>query len=373
MRGAKAGSEGIYRLTVERAEGGQRSFGNPVWSTHRELQVFFGDLHCHGMYHADGRSIGTPDELYAYGRDVAGLDFAAVTDGRGWEGNGWIDTQEAANRHYAPGGFVAFKGFEYGYGKGHRNVIYRDCVVEPSPDFSEGFFDYYRGRKDILSIPHHTKVRTDWDYYDPELEPLVEVYSCWGSGAEHADPLWNKSELAGGGVFSGLARGYRMGFIGSGDSHAGSPGRSFAQDRQWFMHQKSGLACVYTAELTREAIFDALRGRHCYATTGIRTILEFSVDGCEMGGELKVRDREAPRAIRIHAIGTDRLRMLRVIKNNAELVRRELERDEEFFEYYDTSEAQQDDFYYARIVQEDGNTIWSSPVWIDLGGQRQYS
>ena len=92
------------------------------------------------------------------------------------------------------------------------------------------------------------------------------------------------------------------------------------------------------------------------------------MDGCEMGGELKVRDREAPRAIRVHAIGTDRLRMLRVIKNNAELVRRELGRDEEFFEYYDTSEAQQDDFYYARIVQEDGNTVWSSPVWIDLGG-----
>jgi len=96
--------------------------------------------------------------------------------------------------------------------------------------------------------------------------------------------------------------------------------------------------------------------------------VEFSVDGCTMGGALKVQYPGAPRAIRVHAIGTDRLKLLRVIKNHETLVRRELGREEEFFEYHDTAPAQQGDFYYVRIVQEDENTIWSSPVWVDLAG-----
>jgi hypothetical protein len=292
----------------------------------------------------------------------------AITDGGGWRSEGWVDVQKATVRHCEPGRFVTLKGYEYGYGRGHRNVIYRDCEVEPNLDLSNGFFEYYRGRDDVISIPHHTKVVTEWDYFDPDLEPLVEVYSCWGSGAEHGDPLWNKSEKPGSGVFNALARGYRLGFIGSGDSHAGTPGRSYAQDRQWFMHQKSGFACVHARELTREAIFDALRNRRCYATTGVRAILEFSVNDTPMGGEVPVQDLRQPRVIRVHAIGTESLSLLRIVKNNEELCRRNLDRQEEFFEYHDTSAARQGDFYYVRLVQEDGNTIWSSPVWVMNNG-----
>ncbi len=369
IRDVKAGCEGIFRATAEFAEGGTRSVGNPIWATDRELRLFFGDLHCHSRFHGNGRSLSTPDEMYDFGRNVSGLDFMGVTDGGGWHSPGWEETQEATNRHYEPGRFATFKGFEFsGQGGGHRNVVYRDCEVEPILDFSGGFFETYRGRDDVVSIPHHTKVRTNWDYYDPELEVLAEVYSCWGSGAEHADPLWNKSELASGGVFNALKRGYRMGFIGSGDSHSGMPGRSFPQDRQWFMHQKSGFACVYATELTREAVFDALRSKRCYATTGVRAILEFSVNGCDMGGELDLRDPSEPRVIRLHVIGTDRLKSLRIIKNSEDLVQRDLGREEEFLEYHDTSAARNGDYYTVRIVQddEDGNTIWGSPVWVNM-------
>ena len=367
VREARALAEGVYVLTAEPSVGGTRSRSNPIWARERDLKVYFGDLHTHSMYHGNGRSIGTPDEMYTFGRDVAGLDFMAITDGGGERGEGWVPTQEVTNRYNDPGRFVTFKGYENGYGRGHRNVIYRNCDVEPNLDLPGGFFEYYRGRQDVMSIPHHTKAVTDWDFFDPELEPLVEVYSCWGSGVAHADPLWNKSEKPGSGVFNALARGYRLGFIGSGDSHAGTPGRSHSQDRQWLMHQKSGFACVYAPELTREAIFDALRARHCYATTGVRAILEFSINDVPMGGELRMTDDGEPRVIRVHAIGTEALEVLTVIKNNVELCRRELDRQEEFFEYHDTARAMDGDFYYARVTQEDGNAIWSSPIWVGKG------
>ena len=367
---ARAPQEGVYRLHVEAAAGGIRTASNPIWCTNREVNIFFGDLHCQSIYHSAGLSVGTPDEGYAYARDVAGLDFMALTDSGSWRKDGWAEIQEAANRHYEPGRFVTFKGFEYGGDQGHRNVIYRDCRAEPAlkdlpPDNPTALFEYFRGRKDVLAIPHHPKVWTNWEYHDPELEPIVEAYSCWGSGVEHADPLWRKAEKHGAGVYSALARGHRLGFIGSGDSHAGAPGRSFPQDRYWCAHEKSGFACVYAPELTREAIFDALRNRRCYATTGVRMILEFSVDDCPMGGELKVADPARPRMIRVHAIAEAPLKHLRIIKNNVELCRREVARDEEYFEYADTAPARNGDFYFVHVAQADDNAAWSSPVWVD--------
>ena len=227
-------------------------------------------------------------------------------------------------------------------------------------------FEYFRGRDDIISIPHHTKSWTNWDFYDQELECLVEVYSCWGSGVEHQDPLWYKSEKPGSGVFNALARGYRFGFIGCGDSHAGTPGRSYPQDRQWCVHQKSGFTCVYAPELSREAIFDALKARQVYATTGARMILEFSVDDVMMGGEVDMADPSAERIIRIHAIGTDTISHLKIVKNNEPLFVREVGRDEEYFEYRDASVARDGDFYYVRVVQADEETAWSSPVWLNV-------
>ncbi len=370
---ACAPKEGVYRVHAESAAGGTRTVSNPVWCANRELGIYFGDLHCQSVYHANGISVGTPDEGYAYARDVAGLDFAAMTDTGSWMKDCWVEIQESTNRNYEPGRFVTFKGFEFGSDLGHRNVIYRDCQVEPplkalpSADLRT-LFEYYRGRNDVLAIPHHPKVWTDWDYHDPELEPIVEAYSCWGSSVEHADPLWHKSEKPGAGVYSALARGYRLGFIGSGDSHAGTPGRSYPQDRYWCVDQRSGFACVYAPELTREAIFDALRNRRCYATTGVRLILEFSVDDCPMGGELDVSDPAQPRMIRVHAIGEVPLKHLRIVKNNVELLRRELDRDEEYFEYADTTPACNGDFYFVHVAQSDENAAWSSPVWVMCEG-----
>ncbi|MFO7945583.1 MAG: DUF3604 domain-containing protein, partial [Armatimonadota bacterium] len=272
VRDIVAPEEGVHRVNAEMADGGTCTTSNPVWITDRDLNIYFGDLHCQSMWHSD--SIGTPDENYEYARDIAGLDFMALTDAGGCYKEGWQDTQEAAQRHYEPGEFVAFKAFEYGGPQGHRNIIYRGCEIEPTLDDlpsgdAEGMFEYFSGRDDIISIPHHTKVWTDWDFYDPELEPIVEAYSCWGSGVEHNDPLWDKSEKPGSGVFNALARGYRLGFIGSGDSHAGMPGRSYPQDRQWCVMRKSGFTGVYAPELTREAIYDALAARRTYATTGV--------------------------------------------------------------------------------------------------------
>ncbi len=165
IEGAAALGWGVHRITAADADGsGITGVSNPIWCTNREMNVYFGDLHCQSMWHSD--SIGTPDEGYEYGRDVAGLDFMGITDSGGAYKEGWQATQEAAVKHYDPGRFVALKGFEYGFSQGHRNIIYRSAEIEPTLDDLPGgdanvMFEYFRGRDDIISIPHHTKSWTN--------------------------------------------------------------------------------------------------------------------------------------------------------------------------------------------------------------------
>ena len=62
----------------------------------------------------------------------------------------------------------------------------------------------------------------------------------------------------------------------------------------------SGLAAVWAAENTREALFDAMRDRQCYATTGERILIEFSINGESMGSETRARAGDAARRRRSH-------------------------------------------------------------------------
>ena len=80
--GVRTEVEGVHRVLADRADGeGWRYGSNPIWVTERPMNIYFGDLHCQSKYHSD--SIGTPAEGYAYGRDVALLDFMGITDAGG--------------------------------------------------------------------------------------------------------------------------------------------------------------------------------------------------------------------------------------------------------------------------------------------------
>ena len=72
-------------------------------------------------------------------------------------------------------------------------------------------------------------------------------------------------------VRDALERGYRLGFVGSGDSHDGHPG---------LVHLASGgsggLAGILAKARTREAVLEALRARRVYATNGPRIVLTAS-------------------------------------------------------------------------------------------------
>jgi len=354
---------------------------NPALCSRSCERVFWGDLHVHTMYHwyneAEKRGIWmdeTPDDAYRYAQEVSFLDFAAVVD-QEMSREGWIQAQEAVDKHYQPGRFVAFRGFEAGGNEmgGHRHVIFATGGVAPKypKDFDYSFpalHEHFRGRSDVLVIPHHPKIFMNWDIHDPELERVVEVYSGQGLSEQPGDDLWqSKMDTPGASVQEALARGYRVGLIGSGDVFPW-PGRSVpgANEKDIIAPYRGGLVAVFASELTREEIFEGLRARRCYATTGARMIVRFQVNQAVMGQEIRLDKPEHPRTIRAQVLGTDIITNAEIVRNAQVLARVQPNAESLDWTEEDKTICGPGDYYYLRVFQKDGHRAWSSPIWIDL-------
>jgi len=341
-------------------------------------RVFWGDMHGKTSFSGDG--LAPIDDYLRYARDVAGADFTCVTDHSGCNRESWITTQEKAVEYTHDGRFVALKGFEYSYAHGHRNVYFDNHEIEdvwPSerldldlaPDGTRPFFEYLRTRIDeLVSIPHHTLVWTDWDIYDQELEPVCEIYSMWGCSERPigaGNPLWDKSCIPGGGAQAGLARGYRYGFTAASDTHSGFPGRQHPDYYGFCFSYKSGLAAIRAPELSAQALIDALKARNCYATTGARIYLEFAVNGARMGSEIGAEALASPRCITGRVVGTAPVCRVDLVRSNEDLVTLTSDADDLAIDLKDSQPLDAGPvWYYLRVRQADGEMAWSSPVWV---------
>ena len=118
-------------------------------------------------------------------------------------------------------------------------------------------------------------------------------------------------------------------------------------------------------ELTREAVFSAMETRRCYATTGERIVVEFEVNGHQMGEEIEVKKGEK-RVVKVRALGTGAIAMIDVVKNNANAFVHKGKGEVEEFEWVDEAAERETDYYYVRVTQEDGAMAWSSPVWVSV-------
>jgi len=298
----------------------------------------------------------------------------------------WDDTVQAADEHYKPGEFTTFAGYEFTTQKRpgglHRNVIFRGTKHLPKIPFSAldsqnpedlwAWMDELReGGTELLAIPHNSNASNgqmfelvtwagdpmDSEYIEQRSrnEPLVEITQTKGTSEVHPllsttdewadfeinpysggtakvviskpegsyvrDALKNGLSLAN----QGLGNPFKLGFIGSTDTHTGagtydesqfiskgglmdaSPvqrgsvplgeddtiesGTRFSNDetrmyvdaegRQYNNSGKlavsgvSGLVGVWAEQNTREAIYDALRRKETFATSGPRIPVRF--------------------------------------------------------------------------------------------------
>lgn len=138
---------------------------------------------------------------------------------------------------------------------------------------------------------------------------------------------------------------------------------------------------VYAPEATREAVFDAIRRRRTYATTGCRLLLDFAAGGTPMGGEHR-HPAGAPLRLCGEIVATAPLRFVEIMRADLAAAERSWRVAHRWWfaggapssltlDWTDP-EPPRRGIYYLRVRQREivhGRVAmaWSSPIWIVPG------
>ena len=328
----------------------------------------------------------------------------------------WADTVAATQRHYEPGKFTTFSGYEFtamrqldipdtlAAANLHRNVIFQDgapsrlftTLDSTNPEDLWDWMDTERAAgRDVLSIPHNSNasngemfaaetyqgnaLSAEWSALRSRNEPLVEVTQLKGTSETHPTLSPNDefsgfeqyeyfigsavtaSVNKGDFVRSAYGRGleleetegfnpYEFGLIGSSDTHISAA--TLVEETHWgkfptdgesaearlsvppegqqvwpdetpdadprvltaSQFASSGLAGVWAEANTREAIFEGMKRKETFGTSGPRMrvrlfagldydetmlgaadlVSQAYAGGVAMGGELSVGEGQVP-------------------------------------------------------------------------------
>lgn len=235
-------------------------------------------------------------EYFKFGRDRAYLDVMSH-QGNDFQitGEFWRDLNVATAELDEPGRFVCIPGYEWSANTavgGDRNVMYRRegetihrsshaQITEGGDMIDEGndahdaaaLFEKLAG-KDCVVMAHVGGRYADIVYaHDGKLETAVEVHSDWGTFEWILRDAFEKN--------------YRVGVVCNSDGHKGRPGASYPGAS--FFGSQGGLTCYIAPRLDRDAIFEAMRRRHHYGTTGNRMLLSVEATTAS-DAEIFVRD-----------------------------------------------------------------------------------
>ena len=364
-------SEEAYDPGTLRIDRGEETPTPSIKYGGQTLNLYYGSLHEHSDVSVCNR-IGDEsiDENYQSMRDVTRHDFACLTD-HGYNMNPylWSYTAKMARTNHDPGRFITYlaeewtSSFEeysekhpYGF-YGHRNLVLADPYFprwwnarnRQTP--AEVWEDLRKMNANFIHIPHQLadtgNVPTDWDFADETAQPVAEIFQTRGSYEFRGTLREAKRSTPTPGYFiqDAWARGIVIGVIAAPD-HGGGYGK----------------ACVFAPEPTREAILDAIRARHCYGTTGAKIFLDVRVDGHLMGE--KVSDPSG-RSVEVEITVRCPMKIdrIEVCRNNQFIYMNEPKNREARLRMVDSDPLSGRSYYYVRVVQEDYEIAWSSPVW----------
>ncbi|MBI4878536.1 MAG: CehA/McbA family metallohydrolase [Planctomycetes bacterium] len=374
---------GVFRVIGRlRGAGGAveiAAISNPLAVDQGWPRILWGDLHGHSNC-SDGT--GLPEDYYRYARDVAALDFAALTDHDHYgilfldqHQAMWDEIRAAALRFHQPGRFVALLGYEWtSWIHGHRHVVFFQdngrvlSSLDPAFRTPAQLWEGLRGQQ-ALTFAHHSAggpIATNWSYRpDPDIEPITEVTSVHGSSEALDSPNLIYRPMRGNTVRAALDHGLRFGFVGSGDSHDGHPGLAH------LTAPSGGLAAVFAEECTREGILEALKARRAYATNGARILLDVRLGGRLMGSTIALGEEPAPRELTVRAIGTGPLAGIEVIRSGAVVEAKAIEDALEIETTFHLEGLARGEYVYVRVTQFDLEEprrvflAWSSPIFLD--------
>lgn len=347
----------------------------------KTYQLYWADLHCHSGLTTDAE--GEHDELTCYARDRAKLDVVVFTNNDFLYDTFLTEYEFALGNYFAnaftrEGTFLSLPGYEWtsrvpgisgaafsdpgnwthpyqnrSYSN-HRSVIYPPNAG-PLVRFPEVDNDIEKLNRAVKKAGGVTLSQHDaFLLSGHEVEVGLELTTGWRNYIHLRPGLFHDC----------LKQGVRLGFTANGDSHRRAPGLSGA------------LTGIFADELTVDAIFDALRQRRCFATSGSRIFIDSRANGTFMGQETQAPDGSV--MLELRAVGTRPIVSAVLIQNGEEVHSIDGGPSQELKASHEIQNLSSGEhWFYWRVTQRGeapplpgnvevahGTLAWSTPVWV---------
>lgn len=389
---------GIYKLQLRNLKNNDTFFSAPIKCfAEADKSIYWGVLH------GESEKIDSLENIESclrHFRDEKNMQFFATssfesaeeTSNENWKA---ISTQIAEfNEDYRFITFLGLQWFNEAPDEGLRQVIYskdNKPILRKKDMKTNTLKKMYKSHttKDLISIPSFSMAKgmeTTFVDYDPDYERVVEIYNAWGSSEctikeGNPRPITSESkkgvfENEKGSIRKALNNNCRFGFVAGGLDDRGIFSEFYESDQ---VQYSPGMTAILAIEQTREALYQALINRSCYATTGERIVVGFSIAGGAMGSELNTKAKPGlnyNRHITGFVAGTAPIKEILFIRNGKPFHTIHPKSAHHEFAFDDTEllskvllpasgEKPAFVYYYLRVIQEDGHMAWSSPIWID--------
>ena len=263
--------EATFCIDLLGPQGQHLARSNPVVILQGDHAGYWGDLHGQS---GETVGIGTIEEYLEFARDLAFLDVSGHQANDFQITNAFWDKINATTAEMnVSGEFVVFPGYEWSGNTpvgGDHNVFFRHegrqirrsshamlpdrSDLDTDANTLDVLFDNLQG-EDCVLYAHVGGRPADVAFaHDPVLKTAVEVHSNWGTFE------WILTDS--------LALGHRVGVVANSDGHKGRPGAGPPGATEFGAY--GGLTCFLAPDLTRDAIFECMRRRHHYGTSGSR-------------------------------------------------------------------------------------------------------
>ena len=199
---------------------------------------------------------------------------------------------------------------------------------------------------------------SDYRDNDPEVEPLVEIYQGYHANYEYEGALRAESRdyavathgpyRPQGFYWNALAKGYKLGTQASSDH----------------VSTHTSYTMIYTPSTVRADIVESMRKRHAYGATD-NIVLDVRArdragNAWMMGDAFETAG--AP-TIHVKVLGTSVIHSVEIVKDGKFVYLTQPNATTAEFDFTDTTASGQS-WYYVRVIQNDRNMAWSSPMWV---------
>ena len=179
---------------------------------------------------------------------------------------------------------------------------------------------------------------------------MVEIYQGYRNSSEGKDvprPVTEREaqRFGAGFVWNAWAKGLKLGVQSSSDH----------------VSTHISYAAAYVAHVDRDAIMEALKARRTFAATD-NFIMDVRMGDHFMGEAFRAAGGPLP--LKAYVRGTGPLKGVAIIKNNRIVYSAPGGKSELKLEFNDTERLSGEAWYYIRAEQENGQLVWSSPIWV---------